>query len=222
MAIRRGNSRYFCALALLAACLATATCADAEILFQTATSGPTGQTCGQGLAVDSNFFPGTRFQLTQPAVTSAVGGHFLPTDFVTPRTVFGAIVRLTGPDDFADSADLSTTDVLGTTLITVPPTGSTNVSGPLVLSLSPGWYALEFGSGRFGATGDSGLISGNSLVGTPDIFSVRQSDGNIAFQASEPRMFVEGTSVPEPGTGGILLALIVMSVRRRVKPRSGI
>ncbi len=69
-----------------------------------------------------------------------------------PGQVYAGVVALAGQFDIPDSTDLSTPDVVGVTLLT-PISPSANVSANLVLTLPPGWYALVFGSGLFGATG---------------------------------------------------------------------
>jgi hypothetical protein len=70
------------------------------------------------------------------------------------------------------------------------------VAGSLRLTLQPGWYALVFGSGRFGATGDGGSFNNNIPDGVSQIYAIRTSDGAIFFQAPGARLFVDSAPVP--------------------------
>ena len=165
----------------------------AAIVYQSAESGPTGQTSGSGVMVDNEFFAAVNFEVTQTVVTGRVGAHLF--SFVDDGPVFAALVRLDGPLDVPDEPNLSGDDVLGATLIqTVWP--SDNVSGNLRLTLEPGWYAMVIGTDRFGASGTADLVGNNVLVGTPRIYSIRQSDGAIILQASPIRFFVDTIPLP--------------------------
>ena len=130
----------------------------ADILFESGTLGPTGipysllSNTVPGTNINQFVFPGVRFQLTQRAVTSAVGGHFVE-EF--GGTFFGAIVALDDESDFPDSADLSTPDVLGFSILAFP-NPSAEVFGDLEIHLDSGWYALVFGSGLFETYGSGG------------------------------------------------------------------
>jgi hypothetical protein len=136
-----------------------------------------------------------------------IGGKFTPGPPPTGNNeIFGAIVRVNSQ---SDKPDLSS-NLLGSTLITLP-TGQDveNVSGPLSLTLTPGWYALVFGTGQFGATGQAIAVEtmdnkpANSTSG--DItYAIRHSDGTLFTQAAGARYFVEGTpsvtATPEPAS----------------------
>jgi hypothetical protein len=147
----------------------------------------------------------------------SVGGFF---ENVTGanRKIFGAVVGLSGPNDVPDSLDLTTSDLIGTTLIDVL-LGSGDFAGGLSLNLTPGWYALGFGTGKFGADSMTG-------IGVPDIdmpsFSIDLSP-QLPFTAIQagcpycappqffnqlqtPRFFA--FAVPEPAT----LMLLAMGV----------
>ena len=108
-----------------------------------------------GLSGGSSIIPEQflmiRFEVSGPVRTSQIGG--LIGGFGDDVKVFGAIIALSDRDDVPDSADLSTPDVLGHTLVrgTDPATVNT---GWLSVELSEGWYALVFGTGRFGATSE--------------------------------------------------------------------
>jgi hypothetical protein len=192
--------------------------ASAEILFQSGTLGPTGITWNDlalgnvpGTNVNSAVYAGVRFQLTQAVKTTSVGGHF-----VAPAngTFFGAIVSLDDANDFPDSGDLSTPDVLGATTIEFP-SPSNEVFGNLPLQLDPGWYALVFGSGLFGSTGAGGALRNGMDIGSPTYIAFQPLSGapwlEISPDFSHHRFVVTGTIVPEPGTFH-LITLAVLSL----------
>jgi MYXO-CTERM domain-containing protein len=101
--------------------------------------------------------------------------------------------------------NLSTPDVLGSTLLTLLPL-SNDVSAPLQVSLTPGWYAVIFGSGLFGATGHGAFPYNNTPVGNPGNF--RRLGNQYLDEADTMRMFVE--AVPEPA--GAMLALTGLAI----------
>jgi hypothetical protein len=205
------QTRSIIAVVLLA--LSSATGVQADTLYESATLGPTGTAPG-GLEVSSPQFVGSRFFVSGTPTTTRVGGHLYETQFqpLGNHQIFGALVALAGPTDVPDSFDLSTPDVLGSTLLTLQPL-SNDVSAPLQVSLTPGWYAVIFGSGQFGATGHGAFTYNNTPVGNPDNFS-RLGDQYLS-EADAMRMFVE--AVPEP-TGAMLavtcLAVLVARARR--------
>ncbi len=113
---------------------------------------------GGGIAIMDEQFVMMRFSFATsgPMRTYEMGGQF--GGFRGNGYIFGAIVALSGANDVPDSVDLSTPDVLGTTLIPVfneaDPDRSFITSGKLSVELAPGYYAAVFGSGKFGATSD--------------------------------------------------------------------
>ena len=142
-------------------------------LFATASGDP----LASGLVVDDHFWPTHRFEIGSPTVVASVGGYFDNTT-AGAISIFGAIVSLSGATDFPDSLDLSSADVIGTTVIEVlPPAGL--YSGDLPISLAPGWYALAFGTGKFGA---------DSVVGTDVIMPslAIDLDPQLPFTAIQP------------------------------------
>jgi hypothetical protein len=205
-------------LACVVACAAGSARADSFTLYQSALIGPTG--IDAGWEVSSLQFVGVRFEVFTNVTTSLVGGHLFETQFqpLGNHQIFGTIVALSGPDDLPDSFDLSTPDVLGTTLLTLPPL-SADVAAPLSIQLTPGWYSLIFGSGSFGATGHGALAAYNTEIGTPSTFTLNQ----YVYAPSGLRFFVE--AVPEPSSASILgiwltAPLFVRPLKkRRKKPK---
>src|SRR5712692_7172043 len=132
-------------LVLLVFFLGASPSAYATFLFETAT----GNDLPTGLVVDNFFWPMHRFEVASGVELHSVGGVF-NTNTGGKESIFGAVVALSGPSDFPNSLDLSTSDVLGVTLVNVGLTDA-DYSGSLKLLLNPGWYALAFGTGKFGA-----------------------------------------------------------------------
>ncbi|QDT69834.1 hypothetical protein MalM25_27760 [Planctomycetes bacterium MalM25] len=196
---------------LLTLCWLASQAAADEVLYQSATLGTTGITEfspeNPGNNVGRFNFTGGRFELTQPVITSRIGGHF----FVSrgAGNFFGALVALTGPNDFPDSSDLSTPDVLGNTLLTFPDP-SDEVFGELELALDPGWYGVVFGSGLFGATGAGGAVRNNAdlpdggLIGwSASVTGDGWFDLVPGVSPTQQRVVVRGFQVPEPTSFGI-------------------
>jgi hypothetical protein len=201
--------------------------ANAATIFESGTLGQTGiawsdlenQTV-QGTNVNSAVFIGVRFELSQPVVTTQVGGHFASG---SPGAFFGAIVKLDDANDFPDSTNLSTPDVLGKTTLTFP-NPSTEVFGNLNLSLNPGWYALVFGSGLFGTTGLGGTVENGVDIGTPTYLSWQFGNSGWSVPINpifrNYRFVVQGALVPEPSAiaNAVLAPLLFLIIRRRKYP----
>src|SRR4051794_30382205 len=77
-----GTKQFLCVF-LVVACTNWTTCVSAAKIFESGTLGQTGVTWNDvqngvpATNVNSSVFTGVRFELTQPAITSAVGGHFV-------------------------------------------------------------------------------------------------------------------------------------------------
>jgi hypothetical protein len=169
-------------------------------VYERASLGTTGVTSGGGIAADGQFYTGWRFQVNGgPVTTTRIGGHFFP----GTGTIFGAIVALSGPNDDPDSFDLTGSDVLGTTLVTMSTAGcSCDLGAPISLSLNDGWYLAIFGSGRFGATSfGPGFVAQAAATATPGAqlnVTYRQPShpagpAGPIVQGSIGRVFVEAT-----------------------------
>jgi hypothetical protein len=179
--------------------------ATAATIFESGTLGPTGIPRSEvtgGSNVNSAVFVGVRFYLDQPVVSTDVGGHFVKNIGVND-SFFGAIVSLADQNDFPNSGNLSTPDVIGTSLLSFPEP-SNEVLGPISKQLSPGWYALVFGSGLFGATG-SGVALNNGLdIDDPKYIAFQPGSGfgwsNLEGFLSDFRFVVHGSVVPEPAS----------------------
>lgn len=165
--------------------------ARGETLFETATGARIGQTGGSGNLIDDDYLLAVNFRVFNTVTTGSIGAHLL--DLSPGTSIFGAIVALTDANDVPDSSDLSTPDVRGVTLIDSG-SPSRDSAGDLQVVLTPGWYALVFGTGRFGATGAAEAIHQNEVAGEPYIYAIR---GNpiveIIQQSPGARLFVRTT-----------------------------
>jgi hypothetical protein len=194
--------------------------ASAALLYQSAATLHTGPSNSiGGVGVDPTFFSGVNFQVTTPVHVDDIGGHFGNFAVAGNNQVFGAIMPVSSISSVPTPSDLSS-NVLATTLITLPAAGtSNNASGPMSLNLSPGFYAVIFGSGKFGATSNFAVAAtsrddGAANTGGVTTYALRQSDGAFFTQAPGARYFVDGT-VPEPGSATALLVLTSASIIRR-------
>lgn len=209
---------------------------DAEtILFESGTLGPTRVTFDDLLAetvrgtnVRSVVFTGVRFELQQPVVTTQIGGHFLQRPGEDPQgngSFFGAVVALDDENDFPDSGDLSTADVLGSTLLTFPDP-SDEVFGDLALRLDPGWYGLVFGSGQFGATAGGAAVRNNPDIGDPVYIGYQPGAGFGWSNLINPifrnhRFAIRGTVVPKSASAGLLFPALLLALFKQKYRRVG-
>jgi hypothetical protein len=203
--------------------------APADVIVETGSLGNTGvsweQTVSQevpGSNVASFSFVGTRFQIAQPVLTTHVGGHFV--GGYEETSFFGALVALLGRDDFPDSEDLSTSDVLGVSILNFPH-ASADTRGELSLRLSPGWYALVFGTHHFGTDGRGAAVRNGLDIGSPSYIVWQDDPGwfnhselSGANQPGNLRFIIEGTVIPEPSTGA-LLAIAMLSTHGLIRKR---
>lgn len=167
-----------------------------------------------GSCIAPNQFLGFRFQVASPVTMTSVGGEFLAANSSftgcfgnQPGSIFAALVMLSGPTDFPDSIDLSTSDVIGTTLLH-PGTVFSDVSAPLFATLQSGYYGLLFGSGLFGADGvaGAGFVDTTATIGLSGMYI---TDGRWygGVQPSPYRFFVV---VPEPTALHLVVATLAV------------
>jgi len=224
--------RCYTSFTLLAVIYFSSWCAHnatAATIFESGTLGLTGVTWDdfldetvRGANVSEAVFDGVRFELTQSVVTTQIGGHFVGSPG-TAGTFFGAIVKLDDENDFPDSGDLSTPDVLGNAKLTFP-VPSDEVFGDLSLSLDPGWYALVFGSGLFDTSGDGAAPLNNPDIGVPSYIAYvsarwKNSAPTDGIEFKNYRFVVRGTIVPEPSMFRILAIAGVFVLFRRASFR---
>ncbi len=168
----------------------------APVSFQCVPAVP-GNEINSSIGLNDAYWSGFRFEVSAGTDVTTTSMQVNLRSAAT-GTIFGALVRLTGADDRPDAPNLTGTDVLATTLITVPAGPSSTVRASITQVLSPGWYAAVFGSGAFGASlsgsatahSNSGLGGCGSGFGNP--FVLIQSDGRFALQAATPHFQVDG------------------------------
>ena len=188
--------------------------ASATIILETASLGQTGEP--GGTSVDAEQYLAARFTLTQTTQITAVGGHLFEGE---PGGVFAAIIPLSSPTALPSflPSDIGSSAVAGVAF--TAPFPSDDVLIPLSVVLSPGSYALVFGSNAFGATGGGGMPEDNSPIGTPSFFLGQTStwtDTDLSFL----RFVVEGTVVPEPGTSMLVMSGLAVLAARKPRSRS--
>jgi hypothetical protein len=178
--------------------------------------GTTGQYGGS--AVGTSQYVGVRFQATATAYVLELGGHF---GGIPEASIFGAIAEISGPTGLPNLSALDTDPaVIGSSVFAVP-RASEVVWAPLSAELQSGqWYALIFGGGLFGSTGNAYApyvdVSENTFVSS---FWYSPTNGFLGQVDSTLGYFgIRGApvSVPEPGTLSLLGAgLLTICVRRR-------
>jgi len=144
--------------------------ARADILHQSATMGPSGQS--YGWLVDTWDFIGSRFYIDRTAQVTAIGGHLTEG---TTGNMFGAIVRIHNSTDFPDGEPFESGEVVASVVFD-PGYPSSDYRVPLSVELAPGWYVLVFGSGWLGSTPGEGVmpdygqtdLPGSSYIGWAD------------------------------------------------------
>jgi hypothetical protein len=195
-----------------AATLLLAMPAQATVIYESATLGPTGQVLGATITSEQNL--GARFPLSESTHITAIGGHLLvEQQSDNPgATIFGAIIPLasaTGLPSFPaaeiESFALAHALILG-------PGPSSDILVPLDVTLGPGFYGLIFGgadtaTGFFplGATGTGVMPLNNSDLPEASYFFSFGFGGalwldGISHGFSGARFVVEGTPVAEPST----------------------
>ncbi len=199
----------FAGTVFLSAVLLSPALATAATIFESGTLGETGipRFAVPGANVSDTVFDGVRFELTQPVLTSQIGGHFVGSPNTT-GTFFGAIVELDDENDFPDSGDLQTPDVRGSAVFSFPEP-SAEVFADLSVFLEPGWYALVFGSGLFETSGDGAMPLNNPDIGEPSYIAFVSSRWRNLDGTSIPfdnyRFIVKGTIIPEPESFGLAM-----------------
>lgn len=209
--------------------------ANAAFIFESAANPAPNPTPNLGgMALDDDYFVMHRFYLDASYQIDTIGAYF---EGANGETVFGALIGLTDGLDFPDSVDLSTSDVLTTTLLTIGKQDG-DYAGSVNTKLDAGWYAVAFGTGRFGA---DNVDFFNSLI-LPDlavdlalddlpITAILESNpfnlpAYFTFQLATTRFFVttaDANSVPTAGNFGLFLigiGMMLANLARITKKRT--
>ena len=196
-----------------------------QLVFASATTGPTNQT--SGLSIASEQFLGAIFELNSVTEVADIGGQFFTPNRLNGE-MFAVIEQLDSSSSLPtgnpfDSSDLSR--IVVSTTITVPSADSLDWVFPVSVTLQPGVYALMYGKGLFGASPDVGLAAGSSPQSLSSHFLVWH-DGGAGWVDTGPatsRFTVYGVSVPEPTTAQFLFLIggLVLVVGWRKPDRNG-
>ncbi len=122
---------------------------------------------------------GVKFRVSGSVTTGSIGGYFAPYSSGTPSDILGAVVRLHGSKDFPNSFDLTTRDVLETTLIQVSDAPG-NYAGDLSVRLTGGWYALVFSATGSGDEYNALMPRMSTDIGDPSYFFGRTTSQIVA------------------------------------------
>lgn len=162
-----------------------------------------------GYFLDSTQSIGAAFQITQATDVTSIGGYFSQ---YSADSIFGAIVPLASlasmPSGGVDSNALAH--------VVFTPTGTDQLVS-MNVHLDPGFYGVVFGSGLWGATGTSALVSGQDGANS-QLFSGTGTGWNT-FAAPDVSLEVDGTvtPVPEPSESALMvggLATLGLVMRR--------
>lgn len=163
-----------------------------------------------GYFLDNTQSIGAAFQITQATDVTSIGGYFTQ---YSADSIFGAIAPLASLASMP-SAGIDT-NALAHVVFT--PTGTDQLVS-MSVHLDPGFYGVVFGSGLWGTTGTSALVSGQDGANS-QLFSGTGTGWNT-FAAADVSIEVDGTvtPVPEPSESALMvggLAALGLVLRRR-------
>jgi hypothetical protein len=162
---------------------------------------------------DFGQFIGVRFHTVEWIAVDHIGGNlFAPEGSLGDRSLFGAIVSLSGPAALPSGDPTSFVPLAHVTF--VPTVESGDIRIPLSATLAPGDYALIFGSGLFGASGYGIMPNNNS--DNPGVsyftgFPYPGGSGGYWQQnagISDVRFVVMAIVVPEPSVISLLGSVV--------------
>jgi hypothetical protein len=167
--------------------------ADDGVVFESHASGTT---AGGGVLIGTGRVYAHSFRLTQTTHISALGAMAQSSS----GTLYAALYRIDNTHDTFDAA--GNADLLATTVLS-PGAIAADVSGPVSVTVPPGWYAVGVGIGRHGAS------AGNFGAFLPDLdnaeaansygpYAISTSDNSNTGYASSWRFFVLGHAVADP------------------------
>ena len=193
---------------------------NASIIHESATFayGDTGQT-GEAVIgpVSVGFqFLGSRFSIDKTTTVDYVGGHLSP----NYGDLFAAIVELESSTALPVGAPFDNDEVIASTTFIIPGSTSFDILIPLNVTLSPGNYALIFGSGLFGTSGYATMpLTNPDISGSASYFFWSGPENSWDYDGfSDARFVVTGTVVPIPAAvwlfGSGLIGLIGLARRK--------
>lgn len=201
---------------------------NAATIYESAT-GPFDYTTCCGSFTNTSQFTGAIFSVNSQTHIESIGAHFL--DFLDQGgSIFGAIAGLNS-SNYPSNDGLTLDNVLAYNVFT-PYTGSDYLV-PISITLDAGTYAVVFGSGLFGTTGNQALTllqPGEATSSDGSIIYTNESSslGHWSTMSDYPnryRMIVNGTpvvsAVPIPGAiwllGSGLLGLVGLAHKKTTR-----
>lgn len=160
---------------------------------------------GGGLSIGANP-AGFTFRVLERTAVTGVGAEF---NGLGSASVYAALHRLNTPQSVPDVAHDTT--LIATTLLQGDSSTAADGGAPLSATLEPGWYALTFGIGRYGATAtnfavvltNTGQPTAPQTVGP---YTVDAATNARSLQGVKLRMFVRGHALPPlPPTTAFLM-----------------
>lgn len=196
--------------------------AGGAIIFQSALSGGYGGDSGSTIGgySGSGQILGAAFSLSQTVHVESIGGLFSHSPQDRPDDIFGVIVRLSSTSAIPIGNPFDMSEVLGSAVFHVGSSVGVDVLAPLSLDLTPGDYAVVFGSGYFGATGIAAAPAAGGSLSSRYLYwgdSFGATSWHEGGHTSE-RFVVMGT-VPESGVASFLGIGIAGMVTRRSRRR---
>lgn len=187
--------------------------ADPFVIFQSAPLGP--DVRGGDLSAtpaDETQFVGVRFHVNSAVEVTHVAARVCCSG---PGSTFAALVRLTHAADFPDTEDLSSSDVIATTVLpTADVFQPAVVAAPVRVTLARGWYALVLGAGLFGTEFGTGLFDGPGQANSSSWIFTARPVGQWGDDPERPFEYVavfgrEASPTPEPTTVSLVSIGIV-------------
>eukprot|EP00978_Attheya_sp_CCMP212_P046169 scaffold377342_cov28-Attheya_sp.AAC.1 len=173
--------------------------------FSTARGDPT----NERMTLSANEWPSHRFEVVNHAMMtlSSVGGLF-ENNSTSPTTVFAAIGVLSSESDFPFTT-LTTAYVVAIEPFNIPPTShqGIEITIPLSMTLTPGWYSLTFGINAHGESSENKLEAHITMVClSADLdqqlpFTIFKSENFIRQVDAFPQFLVNGSQTTLVRTG---------------------
>ena len=179
------------------------------------------------LAVGEIQFVATRIQLQDIVHITSIGATMFAVN--ENATFFVAVLQLPHATSLPSGSPFDGSETLATTIIAGE--AIDDYWGTTDLTLNPGYYAIIIGGGEFGATGFGGVPSNNTDHLWASYFVWTDVDPMIPFGEFAPfsngswseggvggyRIFLEGTVIPEPSTGILVLfGFLTVWINRRI------